>query len=349
VTGDEVRDMWLLDGGGYRASEVDDLLSGVAAELDAGRPARPLIENATFRTGSGKKGYDFDAVDWLLEQLLLPEDYVEPGEAVADPWHDFGDVTQLVRGGVSGLARRYPLPQKPTRRKAWGWFAEQCENAWRDFSEQPGVQLRCEKTQGSVYLWELRTADQQTLVSLDFGGPGRVKLIMSDKPRTDSSGGRRFTFQTMDRMRSSSPVIAEIAARAARDKAGHFAEPARGRPPSVRGLVDEAGTPILYISGENFGWSAYFCVTFPDGRWLRFLVRGTKEANAIMTAVDQAGNKVARYRVIDSGHFDLMANPDQERTFEITVNPGQKLTDDLALALAIPAKGQLTTYFGMPN
>jgi hypothetical protein len=68
-----------------------------------------------------------------------------------------------------------------------------------------------------------------------------------------------------------------------------------------------------------------------------------------MTAVDQAGNKVARYRVIVSGHFDLMANSDQERTFEITVNPGWKLTDELAVALAIPAKGQLTAYFGMPN
>jgi hypothetical protein len=28
---------------------VDDLLGRVAAELDAGRPAGPLIENATFR------------------------------------------------------------------------------------------------------------------------------------------------------------------------------------------------------------------------------------------------------------------------------------------------------------
>jgi hypothetical protein len=34
---------------GYAAPEVDDLIGRVAAELDAGRPAGPLIENATFR------------------------------------------------------------------------------------------------------------------------------------------------------------------------------------------------------------------------------------------------------------------------------------------------------------
>jgi hypothetical protein len=141
----------------------------------------------------------------------------------------------------------------------------------------------------------------------------------------------------METARSSSPVIAEIAARAARDQDGHFAKPTRRRKlPSVRGLVDEAGIPILYTSGENFDWRSCFCVTFPDGRWLRFPVRGTNEANAIITAVDQAGNKVARYRMIDS-------------RLEITVNPDQTLTDELALAIAIPARKRLRMYFERPG
>ena len=106
----------------------------------------------------------------------------------------------------------------------------------------------------------------------------------------------------------------------------------------IRELVDEAGIPLLYTSGENFGCRACFCVTFPDGRWLRFPVRGTKEVNAIMTAVDQAGNKVARYRIRGGG-----------RGLEITVNPDQKLTDELALALAIPARERLSLYFKTPN
>jgi hypothetical protein len=346
VNGDEIRDTWFLDGGswwgsgacdGYLASEVDDVLRRVAAELDAGRPAGPLIENAMFRLGKGRRAYNTDAVDWFLDQLLLSQDRFGPAGATTDPWRDVGDVTQLVLGRVSGLAGRYSPPHKPTPRKAWRWFAGQCENAWRDFGQQPGVQLRWEQVQLGAERWELRTTAQQTLASLDFWGPVRTMLWWSDQPKTVSAGGRRFTFQEMDRARSSSPVIAEIADRDARDGVGHFAEPIHSRRlPSVTGLVDEGGTPILYTSGTNFSWRACFCVTFPDGRWLRFLVRGTKEANAIMTAVDQAGNKVARYRIIDSG-------------LEITVNPGQKLTDELALAIAIPARSQLRTYSLMPN
>jgi hypothetical protein len=62
VTGDEVRDTWFLPGGGwwgggsvpeYLASDVDGLLRRVAAELDAERPAGPLIENTVFRSGKG--------------------------------------------------------------------------------------------------------------------------------------------------------------------------------------------------------------------------------------------------------------------------------------------------------
>jgi len=67
----------------------------------------------------------------------------------------------------------------------------------------------------------------------------------------------------------------------------------------VRGLADETGTPILYTAGRNFDWRAGACILFPDKRWLRFLVRGTDRANAVMTAVDQARNRIALYRLAD--------------------------------------------------
>lgn len=69
---------------------------------------------------------------------------------------------------------------------------------------------------------------------------------------------------------------------------------------------------------------------FPDQRWLRFPVRGTKLADAIMTAVDQAGNRVARYRL--------------NHGIEITVHPDQPLTDELVLALVVSAPW-LRSYF----
>lgn len=46
-----------------------------------------------------------------------------------------------------------------------------------------------------------------------------------------------------------------------------------------------------------------------------------------MTAVDQAGNSVARYRI----------SLNAKRTVEITVDPSRGLTDEVALALAISA------------
>jgi hypothetical protein len=95
-------------------------------------------------------------------------------------------------------------------------------------------------------------------------------------------------------------------------------------------LVDETGIPILYTSGHNVFGRATECISFPDQRWLRFWVRGTHQMNAIMTAVDQAGNRVARYRITGKG----VTTP---KHVEITVHPDQKLTDELVLAIAISA------------
>jgi hypothetical protein len=72
--------------------------------------------------------------------------------------------------------------------------------------------------------------------------------------------------------------------------------------------------------------SADSYIKFPGQRWLRFPVRGTKRANTIMTAVDQAGNKVARYR---------FAGP--RKALEIVVHPDHRLTEELTLAIAVSA------------
>jgi DivIVA domain-containing protein len=57
VTGDEVRSVRFPEGSGYDRSEVDDLVDRIAAELDAGRSAGPLIQNALFGKGSRRAGY----------------------------------------------------------------------------------------------------------------------------------------------------------------------------------------------------------------------------------------------------------------------------------------------------
>lgn len=105
-------------------------------------------------------------------------------------------------------------------------------------------------------------------------------------------------------------------------------------------FLDETGMPVLYTSGRHYVRQAGGRITFPDQRWLWFPVRGTSSPNAIMTAVDQAGNKVARYRV--TGKLGL------QYRMEITVHPGQQLTDELALAIMVSAPW-LWSYFKQPG
>jgi hypothetical protein len=312
VNGGQVRDTWFCPAGkmtaGYDARQVDDLLCRVAAELDAGGSARPVIQNATF--GYGR--YDIDAVDRFLNRFLLPPGHVELDGIADDPWEDL-PVARFAEGN----------PEYS--------FYSRCENAWHNFGQVPGTRLWFGKAARG--LTELRTAEQQTLAS--------VRRIWNE---TFSAGGRSFTLQRPSG--SSSPAVAELLARANQAEAGHYAENTHNRSGnSVLALVDETGTPTLYTAGRNYSWRACAYIAFPDLRWLRFLVRGTRSANAIMTAVDQARNRVARYRIVDKSgrQREWLRGP-----VEIIVHPGQKLTDELALALALSADW-LASYFDRPG
>ena len=130
-----------------------------------------------------------------------------------------------------------------------------------------------------------------------------------------------------------------------RDDTGHFtarwamsSRAQRREARSAHELRDETGIPIFYASGKNYNRRACACVTFPDQRWLRFWVRGTESGNAIMTAVDQAGNRVARYRKSTGGL------PWERAEAEITVHPDRELADELVLAIVISAEW-LESYF----
>lgn len=331
VTLDEVGDTWFKPSlGGYDFSEVDDLLRLVAAEQDLGQPVGPLIQNTTFgQERYWQEGYDIDAVDWVLDQLLLHPGNTELGRISADPWHDL-PVVQSARRKGSDVADR------PRRMKRC--FREECANAWRDFGQEPGTHLRWSPAKRP-----LRGPRREELITSDGQAIASRHSRWLNLPASLSTGGRSFAYQKSGvpaggGTSPSAADIAALAARAVRDRTGHFAAEAltgqalREERSRVRALVDEAGTPILYASGCNYDRRAYACVTFPDGRWFRFLVRGTGRANAIMTAVDQTGNKVARYRLRTK---DSVA---------ITIHPDLELTDELVLAITanVPA---LSSYF----
>lgn len=225
------------------------------------------------------------------------------------------------------------FPMRPRQSRAWNVrlrqalknrrdFAQECEAEWRDFSQQPGTRLwwvRAGATQR-----ELRTADRQTVASLRYGRPTTVR-----------AGGRTYTRKRVPR--SSRPRIAEIVGHS-RPRSENVWAKINRRPAltNLRELCDETGLPVLYTSGNHVDRSAGARITFPDRRSLTFPVRGTRRTNAIMTAVDQNGNKIARYRL-------TVIRPLADKA-EIIVHPGQPLTDELVLALAISA-GWLSSYF----
>jgi len=350
VNGDEVRGVRFGPlAGGYDASQVDDLLRRVAVELDAGRPAGALIANATFpRSHKAGRGYDINTVDWFLDLLARREDHSEPTGMSADPWRGLAVVNYVTRPGPGGLAGRTAAPSRRARRKYENqdqkYLAQQCAAAWRDFGQQPGTHLRWVRAR--AVRCDLRTAEQQTIASLRYG-----------RPTTISTGGRTFAWKKVTK--SSWPDIAEIV-RPSRGEIFHPHFLAESTPQAkairkdgvtaravlgLRELLDETGTPILYTSsGQQRGRVSAGCITFPDQRWLRFPVRHgwpRPGKNAIMTAVDQDGNKVARYRIPRTGYArrygitsTISGAPGQ---VEITVHPDRKLTDELVLAIVISA------------
>jgi DivIVA domain-containing protein len=339
VTAAQVRDTIFktaVVGKGYDVRQVDVLLGLVAEELDAGRPAEPLIRNAAFRTRLG--GYEIDAVDWFLGQLLLLPDPVELAGLSVDPWRDLDVAARFTPSGAGDRPDRSAPPSQRALRK---YFSQECSAAWREFDRQPGTYLRWATARR-----ELHTMEGQTLASAR--GHGRFVTV--------SAGHRRFTVRKMNPARSSAPGIAEIVARSARDIEGHFSAhtwysqwaqaDARGRKLSpaqlwgdyqfrealrFRALVDETGTPVLYTSGQHHAYRAKTSISFPDQRWLRFPVRQTGEFNAVMTAVDEAGNSVVRYR------YRLIPRTLGRDFVEITVHPDWELTEELVLAIAMSA------------
>ena len=262
MTGDEVRNVRFPEGSGYDRSEVDNLLNRIAAELDAGRPAGPLVQNALFRKGSRRAGYRWWAVDLFLERLLVAE---------------------------RGL-----------------------QEIGRDFGQQPGTCLSAVRT--GIGRRELCTAEQQTVVS--------VRDSLLGWPATLSAGGRTFTSKRVGQLAWRN-IAGTISSYRPGDP-GHmwlYYGQTDKKDGGLRQLLDETGTPVLFTGGSTSGRAAGY-IKFPGHRWLRFPVQGRRRANAIMTAVDQAGNEVARYRL-------------HGRTVQITVH--HELTDELTLAIALSA------------
>jgi len=313
VNGDEVRNIRFTRAGGYDPLEVNDLLDRIAAELDAGRPAGPLITHATFRIQFGR-AYFTGQVDWFLEQLRRQEDPSAMARMNTDPWRDLVAECYCIRRKPGDLAVRIGGPSR-----------QECADAWEDFGQQPGTRLSLVPTEARRH--ELRTAEQQTVAT---GCYLSVQPSAIWHPSAAlSAGGRTFTLNKVTR--SSWPGIAETISRDRPDQPAHsLKHQPNNKDPYLHQLLDETGTPVLYRAGEHTDRSDNAYIKFRGHRWLRFPVRGTSRADAIMTAVDQDGNKVARYRLARN-------ETGPRKAVEITIHPDQQLTDELTLVIALSA------------
>ena len=128
LNGDEVRNI-TFGKGLYDASQVDDLLGRIAAELDAGRPAGPLIASATFKQRPFARGYDIGAVDWFLDQLRTAE-HSGLARMNADPWRDLAADPYYIHREPGDPAGRIRTPS-----------SQEYADAWRNFGQQPGTQV----------------------------------------------------------------------------------------------------------------------------------------------------------------------------------------------------------------
>jgi hypothetical protein len=138
VTGDKVRDTtFLIVDHGWNVAQVDDLLRRVAAEIDAGRPVRPLLDSTTLRRD--KYGYDAEAVYWFLEPLRV--DHRDLAGMSQDPWRGLAVAAQFSRSESGHLAG---AGARPARKALREYCAGECRKAWLDFGELPGVRLRLE-------------------------------------------------------------------------------------------------------------------------------------------------------------------------------------------------------------
>jgi hypothetical protein len=200
-------------------------------------------------------------------------------------------------------------------------FARACAAGWRDFGLLPGTRLSLVRTGAGRSV--LLSAEQQALASVQYSAwsaSGTAKALSRD--------GRTYTLSRVKKAQW--PAVAAQTSVAVVKAAGSQAVAAR-KPWGLRSLADRTGLAVLYTKGRHVNRVAHGYVEFPGQRWLRFPVRGTTRWNAIMTAVDQAGRQVARYRLTADGVFT-------RRRIEITIHPDQALTDELILTLALTAR-----------
>jgi DivIVA domain-containing protein len=295
---------------GYDQGEVDAFLKEIRETfLGIRKPFLTSgdVRNKQFSATVLRPGYDRDEVDAYLNEVELRLTAPPLGQSRGD--EPAPEASRLLAQDQPAGSRT-DLRPRPSRHAVQQRYTQERWKEWDEFDQQPGTYLLLAWV--TIARRELRSADQQTIAAMTYRwyDPIRGNANISEIGGQFSINLESFVLRSTGYAQS-------------------------------RELVDATGTPVLYTSGMNFEHSAKASVSFPDGRSLQFPVQGTRRANAIMTAVDEAGNSVARYRIIPFSTGSL-----GRKSIQIAVVPGRDLTNELILALVISAP-QLRSYFSV--
>lgn len=156
---------------------------------------------------------------------------------------------------------------------------QQCNEAWDQFPELAGTHLKLRQV--SSRGWELTRSEDALALASSKGASGAI------------------------------PAQVEISgATYKRSRTFHIWQ-------SYQWLNVETRASILRGAGLNFDHRARMAMELPDGRRFRFPVRGTSLANAVMTAVDDKGDRIARFRSARGSGFEVVVAPHVPITTEL--------------------------------
>ena len=97
--------------------------------------------------------------------------------------------------------------------------------------------------------------------------------------------------------------------------------------------------------GRHYGGESDAVVAFSDLQRIRFPILGSGLYDEVMTAVDEEGNKVVRYRQAKRRTVQTRS----AGKLEVVVNPAQEVTLDLLLLVAVSSGFLLTEYRARPG
>jgi hypothetical protein len=283
--GADVRNVTFLKGArwgypaGYPVEAVDDELSAAADALDHGR--RPHVGRLKRSPQSGN--YDSDAVDCFFRELEQSTSLAwKLKSTMRGAWFE-GFVTNAIwrseprEGGRLNGSTPHEPPEGIRKR-----LEQECNEEWERFPELAGTHLKLHRV-GSRGFELTRTTDGLRLASCKGALGGRPEYIT------------------------------QIEVNGAIYKRNHLFLPWR----PYRWMNIETNATVVRGVGRNFGRRARMNLQLPDARHFWFPVRGTSPANAVMTAVDDDGDRVARYRSARGTGFDVVVAPHAPITMEL--------------------------------